>query len=47
MAVNTSGGQIGYLAPTVGRSLGPIYDMLGLTALEVDDATDGDQGDDI
>lgn len=31
MAVNTSGGQIGYLAPTVGRSLGPIYDMLGLT----------------
>ncbi|CAN7224088.1 siderophore ABC transporter substrate-binding protein [Microbacterium maritypicum] len=48
MAVNTSGGQIGYLAPTVGRSLGPIYDMLGLTpALEVDDATDDHQGDDI
>ena len=40
MAVNTSGGEIGYLAPTVGRSLGPIYDILGLTpALEVDDAT--------
>ncbi len=35
MAVNTSGGEIGYLAPTVGRSLGPIYDILGLTpALE-------------
>ena len=48
MAVNTSGGQIGYLAPTVGRSLGPIYDMLGLTpALQVDDATDDHQGDEI
>jgi len=48
MAVNTSGGAIGYLAPTVGRSLGPVYDILGLTpALEVDDATDDHQGDEI
>ena len=48
MAMNTSGGEIGYLAPTVGRSLGPIYDILGLTpALEVDDASDDHQGDDI
>ncbi|WEK62161.1 MAG: ABC transporter substrate-binding protein [Candidatus Microbacterium colombiense] len=48
MAVNTSGGAIGYLAPTVGRSLGPVYDILGLTpALEVDDASDDHQGDDI
>jgi iron complex transport system substrate-binding protein len=48
MAVNTSGGEIGYLAPTVGRSLGPIYDILGLTpALEVEDASDDHQGDDI
>lgn len=48
MAVNTSGGAIGYLAPTVGRSLGPIYDILGLTpALEVDDASDDHQGDEI
>ncbi|ALX66370.1 siderophore ABC transporter substrate-binding protein [Microbacterium sp. XT11] len=48
MAVNTSGGTIGYLAPTVGRSLGPIYDILGLTpALEVADATDDHQGDEI
>jgi iron complex transport system substrate-binding protein len=48
MAVNTSGGTIGYLAPSVGRSLGPIYDILGLTpALEVDDATDDHQGDEI
>lgn len=48
MAVNTSGGEIGYIAPTVGRSLGPIYDILGLTpALEVEDATDDHQGDEI
>lgn len=48
MAVNTSGGAIGYLAPTVGRSLGPVYDILGLTpALEVDDASDDHQGDEI
>lgn len=48
MAVTTSGGTIGYIAPTVGRTLGPIYDILGLTpALEVDDATDDHQGDEV
>lgn len=48
MAVNTSGGNIGYLAPTVGRTLGPVFDILGLTpALEIDEATDDHQGDDI
>ncbi|WP_405218171.1 siderophore ABC transporter substrate-binding protein [Agrococcus sp. Ld7] len=48
MAVTTSGGEIGYLAPSVGRTLGPIFDLLGLTpALEVDGATDDHQGDDI
>jgi len=48
MAVNTSGGNIGYLAPTVGRTLGPIFDLLELEpALTVDDATDDHQGDDI
>ncbi|OUZ10063.1 iron ABC transporter substrate-binding protein [Aeromicrobium sp. PE09-221] len=48
MAVNTSGGEIGYLAPTVGRTLGPIFDILGLTpALEIDGASDDHQGDDI
>ena len=48
MAVNTSAGKIGYLAPGVGRSLGPIFDVLGLTpALEVEGATDDHQGDDI
>lgn len=48
MAVTTSGGEIGYIAPTVGRTLGPIFDLLGLTpALQVEDATDDHQGDDI
>lgn len=48
MALNVSGGEIGYVAPTVGRTWGPIFDLLGLTpALEVDNATDDHQGDDI
>lgn len=48
LAVTTSGGTIGYLAPTVGRTLGPVYDFAGLTpALGVDDASDHDQGDEI
>ncbi|MFC4140030.1 MULTISPECIES: siderophore ABC transporter substrate-binding protein [unclassified Microbacterium] len=48
MAVTTSGGQIGYVAPKVGRTLGPVFDILGLTpALEVEGATDDHQGDDI
>ena len=48
MAVNVSGGTIGYIAPKVGRTYGPIFDMLGLTpALEVDNASDDHQGDDI
>lgn len=48
MAVNTSGGEIGYIAPGVGRTLGPIFDVAGLTpALEVAEGTDDHQGDDI
>jgi len=48
MAVTTSGGQIGYIAPTVGRTLGPVFDMLDLApALEVENASDDHQGDDI
>ncbi|SRR5690606_34319000 len=48
MAVNTSGGQIGYLAPGVGRTLGPVFDAFGMTpALVVDGASDDHQGDDI
>ncbi|MCL3777183.1 MULTISPECIES: ABC transporter substrate-binding protein [unclassified Actinomyces] len=48
MAVNVSGGEIGYVAPHVGRTFGPVFDMLGLKpALEVAGATDDHQGDDI
>ncbi|QGU06678.1 putative ABC transporter solute-binding protein YclQ precursor [Corynebacterium occultum] len=48
MAVNVSGGNIGYIAPSVGRTYGPIFDLVGLTpALEVDSASDDHEGDDI
>lgn len=48
MAVTTSGGEIGYLAPSVGRTLGPVFDFLGLTpAMKVEGASDDHQGDDI
>lgn len=47
MGVITSGGEINYAAPTTGRTLGPVYDILGLTpALESEGSTDH-QGDDI
>ncbi len=47
MAVITSGGEIGYVAPGVGRTLGPAFDLFDLTpALEVEGSTDH-QGDDI
>lgn len=48
MAVNVSGGNIGYIAPSVGRTYGPIFDLVGLTpALEVDSASSDHEGDDI
>lgn len=48
MAVTTTGGEIGYLAPKVGRTLGPVFEFAGLTpALEVEGSTDDHQGDDI
>lgn len=48
MAVNTSAGQIGYLAPGVGRSLGPVFGALDwVPALEVEGASDNHQGDEI
>ncbi|MDJ1114669.1 siderophore ABC transporter substrate-binding protein [Microbacterium dauci] len=47
MGAITSGGEINYAAPTTGRTLGPVYDILGLTpALESEGSTDH-QGDDI
>ena len=39
MALNVSGGEIGYVAPTVGRVWGPLFDLIGLTpALQVEGA---------
>lgn len=47
MAVSVAGGNINYLAPTVGRTLGPVFDFANLTpALKVD-GTDNHKGDDI
>ncbi len=47
MAVITSGGEIGYVVPGTGRTLGPVFDFAGLTpALEVE-GSDDHQGDDI
>lgn len=48
MAVNTSGGDIGFIAPGVGRTLGPLFTLFGFTpALEVPDGSSDHQGDDI
>lgn len=48
MAVITSGGQIGYAAPGVGRTLGPLFDIFGFApALEVPESSEDHQGDDI
>ena len=48
MAVNTSGGDIGYIAPGKGRTLGWTFDALGLVpALQVEGASDDHEGDDI
>ncbi|WP_342319252.1 siderophore ABC transporter substrate-binding protein [Corynebacterium mayonis] len=48
MGLNVSGGEIGYVAPSVGRVWGPVFDIVGFTpALEVDNASGDHQGDDI
>lgn len=48
MAVNVSGGNIGYVAPSKGRTFGPLFDLLGLKpALTVDNSTNSHTGDDI
>lgn len=48
MATIVSGGEIGYVAPGKGRMWGPLFDLIGFTpALEVADASDDHQGDDI
>ena len=48
MAVNVSGGEIGYLSPGAGRTLGWTFEALDLVpALEIEGASDDHQGDDI
>lgn len=48
MALNSSGGTLGYIAPSIGRTLGPIFDLVGMTpALEIGKASDDHQGDEI
>ncbi|MBZ8176939.1 ABC transporter substrate-binding protein [Corynebacterium poyangense] len=48
MAINVSGGEIGYIAPHQGRTYGALFDLIGLTpALEVANSSDNHKGDDI
>lgn len=47
MAVITSGGDINYAAPTTGRTLGPVFDILGLTPALTSEGSEDHQGDDI
>ena len=48
MGVITSGGNINYSAPSTGRTLGPLFDLLDMTpALEVEESSTDHQGDDI
>lgn len=48
MGVITSGGEIGYVAPSNGRTIGPMFDIFGFTpSLEVPESSDNHQGDDI
>ena len=47
MAVNTSAGTIGYLAPVVGRSLGPVFPALGLVPALEAEGDDDHKGNDI
>ncbi|MEY9258764.1 iron complex transport system substrate-binding protein [Brevibacterium epidermidis] len=48
MGLITSAGDIGYAAPTVGRTVGPVFDILDLDpALEVEEGSEDHQGDDV
>lgn len=48
MGLITSAGDIGYGAPSVGRTVGPVFDILDLTpALEVEQSSEDHQGDDV
>jgi iron complex transport system substrate-binding protein len=47
MGLVTSGGELGYAAPSTGRSVGPLFDMLGLTPSYDHDGSTNHKGDDI
>lgn len=48
LGVITSGGEINFAAPSEGRSVGPAFDVLGLSpALTVDGSSSNHEGDDI
>lgn len=48
MAIITSGGDIGYVTPGTGRTLGPLFEIFDFTpALEVEEGSNNHQGDDI
>ncbi|NLV79020.1 MAG: ABC transporter substrate-binding protein [Rhodococcus sp.] len=48
MGLIVSGGEIGYVAPSNGRTIGPMFDIFGFTpALQVPEGTNDHQGDDI
>ncbi|WP_062239572.1 siderophore ABC transporter substrate-binding protein [Brevibacterium epidermidis] len=48
MGLITSAGDIGYAPPSVGRTVGPVFDILDLNpALEVEGGSEDHQGDDI
>ena len=47
MGLITSGGEIGYVAPGNGRTLGPVFDILGLTPSLQTEGSEDHQGDDI
>ncbi|MFT3889075.1 MAG: ABC transporter substrate-binding protein [Arachnia sp.] len=48
MAVNVSGGEIGFISPDAGRTLGEMFRLLDLTpALTIENATDNHEGDEV
>lgn len=48
MGLITTAGDIGYVAPGVGRTVGPVFDILDIEpALEVEGASEDHQGDDV
>ena len=48
MGLVASGGEFGFSAPSTGRTVGPLYDVLGLTpALEIENSSTDHEGDDV